>query len=74
MADDGKSNWDKLFKTDEPVDIIAELERENQMMRARNERLEKEITWLETMVNNLQTELLNYRSHPAAKSANSTTT
>ena len=72
--DDGKSNWDKLFKTDEPVDIISELERENQMLRARNERLEKEITWLETMVNTLQLELLNYRSRPAAKSANSTTT
>ena len=71
---DGKSNWDKLFKTDEPVDIIAELERENQMLRARNERLEKEVTWLETMVNTLQLELLNYRSRPAAKSANSTTT
>lgn len=71
---DGKSNWDKLFKTDEPVDIISELERENQMLRARNERLEKEITWLETMVNTLQLELLNYRSAPAAKSANSTTT
>lgn len=54
-------------------DDIAELERENQMLRARNERLEKEITWLETMVNTLQLELLNYRSHPAAKSANSTT-
>ena len=55
-------------------DDIAELERENQMLRARNERLEKEITWLETMVNTLQLELLNYRSAPAAKSANSTTT
>jgi len=55
-------------------DDITELERENQMLRARNERLEKEITWLETMVNTLQLELLNYRSAPAAKSANSTTT
>ena len=55
-------------------DDIAELERENQMLRARNERLEKEVTWLETMVNTLQLELLNYRSHPAAKTANSTTT
>lgn len=62
---------DNYIKQD---DIISELERENQMMRARNERLEKEIKWLETMVNNLQIELTNSRSAPAAKPADSTTT
>lgn len=61
---------DNYIKQD---DIIAELERENQMMRARNERLEKEIAWLETQVNNLQIELMNSRLAPAAKTANSTT-
>lgn len=43
-------------------DDIAELERENNMLRARNERQEKEIKWLETMVNNLQIEVLNLKN------------
>ncbi len=40
-------------------DVIAELERENQMLRARNERLEKENTWLEAALANAQIQLLN---------------
>jgi hypothetical protein len=40
-------------------EIISELERENQMMRARNERLEKEVKWLETLQQQAQTALLN---------------
>ena len=40
-------------------DLIAELERENNMLRARNERLEKEIKWLETALNNAQIQLHN---------------
>ena len=61
---------DNYIKQD---DIIAELERENHMMRARNERLEKEIAWLEIQVNNLQIQLMNSHLAPAAKTVNSTT-
>ena len=43
-------------------DDIAELERENHMLRARNERQEKEIKWLETLVSNLQIEVMNLRN------------
>lgn len=48
-------------------DDIAELERENNMLRARNERQEKEIKWLETMVNNLQLQLLNLKNEKEIK-------
>lgn len=40
-------------------EMISELERENQMMRARNERLEKEVKWLETIQQQTQIALLN---------------
>jgi cell division protein FtsB len=43
-------------------DLIAELERENNMLRARNERLEKEIKWLETALNNAQTFSMNLQN------------
>ena len=47
---------DNYIKQD---DMIAELERENAMMRARNERLEREITVLETALNNANMALHN---------------
>lgn len=40
-------------------EMISELERENQMMRARNERLEKENLWLEEAHSQAQIALLN---------------
>ena len=43
-------------------DMISELERENMMMRARNERLEKEIKWLETALDNAKHQLLNLQN------------
>jgi Skp family chaperone for outer membrane proteins len=66
-------NWDRLFKKQPQTlkdiieetqmnDMIAELERENMMMRARNERLEKEVKWLETALNNAQHQLLNLQN------------
>lgn len=45
----------------------VEQERENNMLRARNERQEKEIKWLETMVNNLQLQLLNLKNEKEIK-------
>lgn len=48
-------------------DDIAELERENNMLRARHERQEKEIKWLETLVNNLQLQLLNLKNEKEIK-------
>lgn len=51
-----------LFKTEEVADIISELERENNMLRARNERLEREIKWLETAQQQAQTALLNLKN------------
>lgn len=49
--------WDKAKEAEE--ELIAELERENNMLRARNERLEKENTWLEAALANAQIQLLN---------------
>lgn len=40
-------------------ELMFELERENHMMRARNERLEKEVKWLETIQQQTQAALLN---------------
>lgn len=40
-------------------ELMFELERENHMMRARNERLEKEVKWLETIQQQTQIALLN---------------
>ena len=40
----------------------VEQERENNMLRARNERQEKEIKWLETLISNLQIEVLNLKN------------
>ena len=66
-------NWDRLFKKQPQTlkdiieetqmnDMISELERENMMMRARNERLEKEIKWLETALDNARHQLLNLQN------------
>ena len=66
-------NFDKIFKKQpqtlkdiieetQAADMISELERENMMMRARNERLEKEIKWLETALNNAQHQLQNLQN------------
>lgn len=40
-------------------ELMFELERENHMMRARNERLEKEVKWLETIQQQTQMALMN---------------
>lgn len=53
-------------------EMISELERENSMMRARNERLEKEVKWLETLQQQAQTALLNKSSHHAHNDASTT--
>jgi hypothetical protein len=42
--------------------VIAELERENAMMRARMERLENEVRISEELVNRLNIELLNLKN------------
>jgi hypothetical protein len=42
--------------------VIAELERENAMMRARMERLENEVRLSEELVNRLNIELLNLKN------------
>lgn len=43
-------------------DIIAELERENFMLRARTERLEDQIRFVEEQVNKLNIDLINERN------------
>lgn len=42
--------------------VIAELERENMMMRARMERLENELRISEELVNRLNIEVMNLRA------------
>lgn len=43
-------------------EIIAELNRENFMIHARNNRLEDEIRYLETIISNLNIELINLKN------------
>lgn len=48
-------------------DLIAELERENFMLRARNDRLEDQIKFVEEQVNKLNIELINERNRNASR-------
>lgn len=57
------------FRYDE---LMFELERENHMIRARNERLEKEVKWLETIQQQTQAALMNKSSHPAPNDVSTT--
>lgn len=56
------------IKTKEEFDdyvsaLVMELERENVMLRARNERLEKELAWTEGALNNAADEVEKLRRY-----------